>query len=1540
MKDIMLYAINGDNFREYKLPKTTEGIIRIEIKNYSENELIYNIPVYANDGYWSVGEVDSLSIRINGKEAYDRWICDKDIITVTSLDGKTQAIIYAQECDENYTVDFDKYSVENIDKITIGSFVENTIVYNGPRVASNHAVIEFQSETALVKLLNDSDYLYVNGVKTTEKTLSWGDIINIMGLKIIFMGDFIAVKSPKTLLKCSLPLYEPDNEKLFEEVFAEESPRQVYFQRSPRIIKKLDQGQIEIDSPPTPNTQKEQPLILSIGPSFTMGMGMLVSLMFTINASRNNPVMVIPGVVMTGCMLAGTILWPILSRSYQKRTKKKEEKKRVKRYREYMQKVFSKLEERIDRNNKILAAGYPEPAVLINRAVNKDRRLWERMPSNKDFLEIRLGVGVMPSLITVAVPKERFTMEDDPLLDELNNINKDFLMVKNVPITISLFENNMLGIIGDKNATLNIALSAIIQLSTLHSYDEVKIVCINSKEIHEKLEWIKRLPHVWGPEKSIRFMASSRDEARDVLLYLNEVLSEREESVKDNYSNQNNVILPHFVVFISEPELVENEPVMRFLSNSNASLGVTTVFIYDKLSMLPKECNSFVQCTESECILYHRDNPEDGTIEFSADQVNYGDLEVFSKSLAGMKVKELASSLSLPSMLSFLEMYKVGRIEHLEIKRRWRENLAFRSLEAPIGVKAGDSTFYLNIHEKYHGPHGLVAGMTGSGKSEFIQSYILSMAINYHPHDVSFILIDYKGGGMANCFDGLPHIAGKITNLGGSQIRRSLVSLDSELKRRQRIFAEYGVNHIDSYQQLYKDKKAKEPLPHLVIISDEFAELKAQQPEFMNELVSTARIGRSLGVHLILATQKPTGVVDDQIWSNTSFRVCLKVLDKSDSNEMLKRQEAAFITQPGRCYVQVGNDEIFELVQSGWSGAAYVPTDKIENDADKEVMLIDDSARALKVVSCKEKAVKSSKTQLAAIVDYISDISVKGGIKPLRLWLDPLKEVIFLDEIEEAAGGWNGEGWSEVDHWMNPAIGIYDDPKNQLQKPLRLNMGEDGHVILYGAPGTGKTTFLQTTIYSLVKSYSPESLNIYIMDFGGRTMGYYNELPHVGGVVFSDDEDKINKLFKMLFKELESRKKMFSEYGVGTLSSYMEASKTKLPAIVLVIDNYSAFCEIYPDQENDILNLSREGGNYGIYMIITTANTNDIKYKITQNFKLLYTLQLYDKFEYQTVVGKTDGLEPENVKGRGLAKIGTALEFQTALAGSSVNESERVSQLRELFKEMKEKWNGKAAMPIPYVPEEVYLDDLLLKDEAKEQLKKGLIPIGYDMEEAAVVSIDITKSVAYAIAGFPQSGKTNLLKAIMKVIKTQFDWKVCVVESGKSDLKNCCREYGVEDYINNTEDFDVYTKNLIDEMLLRNKDLKEFRKRENNDCDEAEYMKKYRRIVVLIDDFNEFFSMASDQAMNYIENIVSGGKGLEVYLVFTGDPFQLTSYVGQKVYDCVFDGQSGILLGGSMDSQNIFNVTMDYQQRSVQHESGMGYLIDRNKYLVIKSVIF
>lgn len=1535
MSNLILYVLSGETFKEYQLPNSLEGIVTIDINPEGvESESDYLVPIYADSGHWSLREMEDINMKVNGQAVFNRQLVAGDVINVASIDGKCGAIIYVDEA-EFASVSFDKYSL-GVRNIKIGFMGDNSIIYKGTNVSENHAVIDLESGRAEIKA-NGNNLVFVNGRKTQSKVLNFGDIINIMGLKIVYFSNFIAINRPKGLQNCNLNKYlEVLDQQTDVGNATGKAKNKSYFQRSPRIIKKLDDGQINIDAPPAPNTAKEQPLILTMGPSFLMGIGMMVSTMFTINSSRNNPSMVIPGIVMTGCMLVGIVLWPILTRRYQKKTKERDEKKRVKRYRQYMQKVYAKLEERIDRNRKILSGNYPEPTVLINRAVNKDRRLWERMPSNKDFLELRLGVGTRPSLINVAIPPEHFTMEDDPLMDELNDINKDFITVPNIPITASLFENNMLGVIGERKTIMDIVMSMIIQISSQHSYDEVKLVCIYGKNEAQEWNWIKRLPHVWGPEKAIRFIASSRDEARDVFHYLNEVLGDREESLKEN-SNERKMFLPHFVVIIADPELAENEPVMRYLTNGSVSLGVTTVFAYEKLNMLPKECNSFVQCNETESTLYHRDNPEDGLIEFKADPISIRDLDSFSCSLAGIKVKELASAMSLPSMLTFLEMYKVGRIEHLEIKRRWRENLSYRSLEAPLGIKAGDTQFFINIHEKYHGPHGLIAGMTGSGKSEFIQSLILSMAINYHPYDVSFILIDYKGGGMANCFIGLPHISGTITNLGGSQIRRSLVSLQSELKRRQRIFAEYGVNHIDKYQQMYKENKAKEPLPHLVIVSDEFAELKSQQPEFMNELVSTARIGRSLGVHLILATQKPSGVVDDQIWSNTRFRICLKVLDKADSNEMLKRQEAAYITQAGRCYVQVGNDEIFELVQSGWSGAPYVPTDKIENDGDKQVMLIDGSGRAIKTVSVRTEAVKSSSTQLSAVVDYISDISVKDNIKPLKLWLEPLEEVVFYDKLVDEKG-WDGQEWKPLDHWMCAYIGIYDDPKNQRQDLLKVDIGSEGHILLYGAPGTGKTTFLQTLVYSLVKSYSPELLNLYFLDFGGRTMGYYNELPHTGGVLFSDDADKLDKLFKLLSKELEIRKRKFAEYGVGSLQAYMQISGKKEPAMVVIIDNYSAFSELYPDSENIIVTLSREGGNYGVYLIITTTNTSSMRYRVSQNIKLMYALQLNDKYEYSSVVGNTDGLEPENVKGRGLAKLDAVLEYQTALAGSSVNEGERVSELRELFKEMKANWKGRSAKPIPFVPEEVTVDIILDSDDGKMLIEQELIPIGYDINEAEIVSIDLGKNFTYSILGFYQGGKTNFLKMLLRIVKARFDWKVYVVDNGQGDFERFCTKYGADDYICDAESFDSFINPLVKEMQSRHKDLKAFRQSENTQS-EYEYMRKYPRILVLIDDFDSFFKMISETALSYMENLMSGGSGLEVYFVFTGDPEKIKTFVGQPLYSSVFGGKSGILLGGSIDDQIIFSVNMGYQQRSCQYDTGMGYLIEKNDYTVIKTPI-
>lgn len=405
----------------------------------------------------------------------------------------------------------------------------------------------------------------------------------------------------------------------------------------------------------------------------------------------------------------------------------------------------------------------------------------------------------------------------------------------------------------------------------------------------------------------------------------------------------------------------------------------------------------------------------------------------------------------------------------------------------PLGLRGKDDIVQLNLHEKAHGPHGLVAGTTGSGKSEIIQSYIISLGVNFHPYEVAFLLIDYKGGGMANLFKNMPHLLGTITNLDGAQSMRALASIKAELQKRQRLFGEHDVNHINQYQKLYKQGKATEPMPHLFLISDEFAELKSEQPEFMKELVSTARIGRSLGIHLILATQKPSGVVDDQIWSNSKFKLALKVQNASDSNEILKTPDAAEITLPGRSYLQVGNNEIYELFQSAWSGADYVPDKESTDYIDTTIYAINDLGQYdiltedLSGLDKKDDLTKLP-SELDAVIDHIHEYTEASGIEALpRPWLPPLEEQIFLPELHQVI---TDELWSGEKQPLQATIGFLDIPQMQAQEPLTIDLAKDGHLAVFSSPGYGKSTFLQTITMDLARQHNPERLHIYLLDLG------------------------------------------------------------------------------------------------------------------------------------------------------------------------------------------------------------------------------------------------------------------------------------------------------------------------------------------------------------------------------------------------------------------------------------------------------------------------
>lgn len=446
-------------------------------------------------------------------------------------------------------------------------------------------------------------------------------------------------------------------------------------------------------------------------------------------------------------------------------------------------------------------------------------------------------------------------------------------------------------------------------------------------------------------------------------------------------------------------------------------------------------------------------------LRFDIQHVENIELEKTARTLSAI-IHEQGISSKIPESVTFFEMYGVEKPEELQSKLRWENHQSHKSLAVPLGLRGKDDYVELNLHEKAHGPHGLVAGTTGSGKSETVQSYILSLAVNFHPHEVGFLLIDYKGGGMANLFANLPHLLGTITNLDKEESMRAMASIKSELARRQRIFGENQVNHINGYNKLFRLGKVTEPLPHLFIISDEFAELKKEQPEFMSELVSAARIGRSLGIHLILATQKPSGVVDEQIWTNSRFRLCLKVQNTGDSKEMLKTPGAANITQAGRAYLQVGNNEIYELFQSAWSGAAYDEERAEQEKEDSRVYLVNELGQGELLnadLSGSEENGQIRATQLDVTVQYLAKLYAEEKAVPVkRPWLPPLPSILqspYTKIVKDSAT------FAKGDYTLG--LGLIDVPEEQLQEEYTLDLIKNGHLLYMASSGYGKTMLLE-----------------------------------------------------------------------------------------------------------------------------------------------------------------------------------------------------------------------------------------------------------------------------------------------------------------------------------------------------------------------------------------------------------------------------------------------------------------------------------------------
>ena len=1094
------------------------------------------------------------------------------------------------------------------------------------------------------------------------------------------------------------------------------------YHRSPRIIYRSSEDKILINPPGAePQKPSDELLKLIMPPLIMVG----VTLLITIFQPRGLYI------IATVSMSVVSVIFSVQGFFKNRKKYKEDKKERVELYHLYLKDKAKDLEQLSRKQREGMFYHFPAIEDLTKMVKRYDSRIYEKTPLHFDFLAYRLGLGKVPTSYELKYGQEERSGKKDALEEEGYALFQAHQKIDNLPIVASL-NRGPVGYVGPRPIVLEQLQLLVAQLAVFHSYHDLTIIPIIPEEEKESWDWMRWLPHVTLQDMNVRSFVYNQRTRDQVLNSLNQILKLRKAQKEEEKANDTKIFHPHYVVLITDETLILDHVIMEFFREDPTELGCSIIYVADVLSSLSENIQTVISIkdrNQGQLLLQEGVLRE---LDFQLDHFPEGyDKEAISRGLAPLKhIQQLKSS--IPDSVTFLEMYQAETFNDLKVLSRWESHAPYQSLAVPIGLRGKDDLVYLNLHEKAHGPHGLIAGTTGSGKSETIQSYILSLAVNFHPHDVAFLLIDYKGGGMANLFKDLPHLLGTITNLDGAQSMRALASINAEIHRRERLFGQYGVNHINQYQKKFKLGEATEPLPHLFLISDEFAELKVNQPDFIKELVSIARVGRSLGVHLILATQKPSGVVDDQIWSNSRFKLALKVADRGDSMEMLRTADAAEITQTGRAYLQVGNNEVYELFQTAWSGADYQPEKDQLGIEDHTIYLINELGQYevlnqdLSGLDMAEE-IKEVPTELDVIVQEINHLHQQEGIAAVaQPWLPPLKERITLDELDKVV---------PIEAWQKRTapsvlIGVADIPQAQKQEAVAIDLSKDGNILLYGSPGTGKTTFLQTAAMDLARKQSPENLTMYLLDFGTNGLAPLTQLPHVADSLLLDQTEKIQKFIRIINRELDRRKKLLSEHGVGTIALYREVTGKQEPTMVILMDSYESMKD--EPYETDLFKLfmriSREGLSIGVHLIITASRQNNLRAQLYSNFKHQQTLPQNDISEVRGIVGATPlASTMEDIKGRALMKRDEVDVVQFALPVAGDNDIQIINNLRDQVQSLKEMWTGRIPAGIPMVPDELTEAAFYGREDVAALLDEGKVPLGLDLETVEPVTWELKK---------------------------------------------------------------------------------------------------------------------------------------------------------------------------------------------------------------------
>ncbi|PKO13955.1 MAG: hypothetical protein CVU39_16370 [Chloroflexi bacterium HGW-Chloroflexi-10] len=1333
--------------------------------------------------------------------------------------------------------------------------------------------------------------------------------------------------------------------------------QKIFIDRPPRIEPELPSGIREIPNPPDTEANPGEILAQAFLPMVMIFGYIMVSLF----GQSRNLFMMIP---MLLSVVASVALAIFTNRA---ESKKREEMKAT--YQRRISELRRQMESEQEQQRIYYYYNYPNPDITLSLAeditrqesakqedVRSGTRIWERRPTDHDFLHLRLGISSRPSTVVYKIGDNE--QVENPLLREATRLAENSRLLFDVPVTVPLHMQmderekkkvesktqeqegedekavevkqstvrHSIGITGQSPELVHAYIrTLLIDYAAFHSPQDTTLYVAGTSDMRNHWRWAYALPHCKEADKTETLCFESEekpgenevDRMRVFWKNIRTIIERRRMRLQDK-ENSADVKLPFMLVVVDvqtpAPEWsclrdLEGEATISTILLDGQQLGAAILFITSDRKKVPSRAMAVIEVDRDarsvERAVFRYAETGFNTIRYVGSTLlvsTQDNARSFSKCLEPLDIRRGYGS-SLASTVTLLEMLNVNTLDQLQelAQENWRRSMDPASadwLYTAVGLLSGNEPRVLTFSAKADGVHGLIAGSTGSGKSELLMTMIIGMALNFNPDVLNFVLIDYKGGAAFEPFKRLPHKVDIVTNLDQSATARVFASIIAELDRRQKLNTYTNSKDIVHYRKKGLNlEPGRPPYPHLFIIIDEFAEMISGNSEYKAQLESITRLGRALGVTLILAAQRPVGVTD-QMRANIKFRICLRVETPDDSRELLRRADAAFLPPgiPGRGYLQVGNENI-ELIQTAYTGGDYKGPQE-ENIA-PNVIWFD---RAKKGSGQKAAELPKLYDVIVEMLDGMATVESRPQWRPWPeflpsqtgsniLSLETALDTAYMNDEdiellrsadstkiqgmalnEQASAFWDANfSWGHLEwgkNTMRPIIGLIDNPYLASQKPLMINFPM-GHAVVFGASGRGKTTFIRTIITSLVLTHSPDDLHIYILDFGGRALSVFSDLPHVGAIITSEEEERVMRVLRKINDIIEQRQMLFSESRINNLDSYNHNfPDKKLPAILVVVDNFAEFREYYDGLMAPFISLVREARAYGVHFLISADVTNALTGKLFNLITERYTLKLSDPSEYSSVVGRGVPADLSSVPGRGFVRVGSMpLEFQTALSFKpDENDPDNLTKLNQMSQRMRDlyqhQWTGERPSTIETLPLRVSLERLLIETPSPQSRRLNMI-LGIDDRSLAPAISDIERQGPHlTVIGQPFSGKTTTLRSMIfslayhyspdQLMMILVDFSRKLWKAGETSLADLPH---VVDTISDIEELDAFLENLREECL------------------DFDVHPKRRKILLVIDNYDAFSEESSRKKMTFFEQmagIVRKYQTAGVYVVVAG----------------------------------------------------------------------